>query len=290
MGVQISDDLKECIVHWYYQDDMTMEEIWDLAHCSLGLIIYKVISNYWEFGQVRIPFTRRMGRPSTLSDGDLIFLKAILEANPGLYLDEMQEKLATVRDVHASIATISRTLEHIQLPKKTVTKAAMEQDNDVHMAWETMMAEYQDPDLFVALDESAVDNRTGQRLDGWAPVGQQCVRRMSFLRGVPLLYLVEGWAISRLIITQAFSGKVAPADFPNLTSGRGPNFEGSKHKFVTLRLVGCFHPQKQPSFTKPYKLKMASGNYLLAFRSGNVWKRSIPGAGVFITRAQRRCI
>ena len=182
MGVRISDDLKERIVHWYYQDDMTMEEIRDLAHCSLGLIS-KVINNYREFGQVRVPFTQWMGRPSTLTDGDLTFLKAILEANPGLYLDEMQEKLAAVRDVHASIATISRTLEHIRMSKKTVTKAAMERDNDVRMAWETMMAEYQDPDLFVALDESAVDNRTVQRLDGWAPVGQQCVRRMSFLRG-----------------------------------------------------------------------------------------------------------
>ena len=60
MGVRISDDLKEHIFHWYYQDDMTMEEIRDLAHCSLGLIS-KVINNYREFGQVRVPFTQRMG-------------------------------------------------------------------------------------------------------------------------------------------------------------------------------------------------------------------------------------
>ncbi|KIM37137.1 hypothetical protein M413DRAFT_448657 [Hebeloma cylindrosporum] len=43
---------------------MTMEEIRDLAHCSLGLIS-KIINNYREFGQVRVPFTQRMGRPST---------------------------------------------------------------------------------------------------------------------------------------------------------------------------------------------------------------------------------
>jgi len=46
------------------------------------------------------------------------------------------------------------------------------------------MAQYTDPDLFVALDESAVDDKTGQRGFGWSTVGTQCVRRMSFLRGV----------------------------------------------------------------------------------------------------------
>ncbi|KIM42230.1 hypothetical protein M413DRAFT_10428 [Hebeloma cylindrosporum] len=167
MGVRISDDLKERIIHWYYQDEMTMEEIRDLAHCSLGLI-YKVISNYREFGQVRNPFTRRMGRPSTLTEGDLIFLKAILEANPGLYLDEMQEKLAA---------------------------AAMEWDNDVHMAWEIMMAEYQDPDLFVALDESAVDNRTGQRHEGWAPVGQQCAGQLNPYPGKRSVVILDNCSI-----------------------------------------------------------------------------------------------
>ena len=38
MDVRVSDDIKERIVHWYYQDDMTMEEIRDLAHCSFELI------------------------------------------------------------------------------------------------------------------------------------------------------------------------------------------------------------------------------------------------------------
>ena len=46
------------------------------------------------------------------------------------------------------------------------------------------MAEYTDPDVFIALDESAVDSKTMQRTHGWSPVGIQCVRRMSFLRGV----------------------------------------------------------------------------------------------------------
>ncbi len=56
MPVRISDDLKERIITWYYTDNKTMEEIRDLARCSIGLIS-NVIRNYREYGEVRNPFT-----------------------------------------------------------------------------------------------------------------------------------------------------------------------------------------------------------------------------------------
>lgn len=43
------------------------------------------------------------------------------------------------------------------------------------------MAEYLDPDVFITLDESAVDDKTGQHRYGWSPAGQPCVWRMTFL-------------------------------------------------------------------------------------------------------------
>ena len=46
----------------------------------------------------------------------------------------MQEKPAAVHDVHASIAIMSCTLEHVWLSKKTIMKAVMEQNNNVHIA------------------------------------------------------------------------------------------------------------------------------------------------------------
>ena len=52
------------------------------------------------------------------------------------------------------------------------------------------MAEYTDLDLFVALDESAVNDKTGQQQFGWSSVGTQCVCRMSFLCGVCYLILL----------------------------------------------------------------------------------------------------
>lgn len=46
------------------------------------------------------------------------------------------------------------------------------------------MADYTDPEVFVALDESAVDGHTGQRRYGRSWIGNPCIRRMSFLRGI----------------------------------------------------------------------------------------------------------
>jgi len=86
-----------------------MVEIQDPSRCSIGLV-YKVICNYRDFGQVRNPFNGRGGRPCTLTDQDISFLNALLKANPSLYLDEMQQKLFTIRGVHISIPTISWAL------------------------------------------------------------------------------------------------------------------------------------------------------------------------------------
>ena len=74
------------------------------------------------------------------------------------------------------------------------------------------MAEYLDPDMFVALDESAVDDRTGQRQYGWSPAGQPCVRCMTFLRGtrysILLALMTDG-----IIALDIFEGSVMKERF-----------------------------------------------------------------------------
>ena len=89
-----------------------------------------------------------------------------------------------ILEVDVSISTVSRALWHLNLTKKVVTKASAERDEELRLLWEVEMAQYNDPDLFVVLDESAVDNKTGQRAMGWSEINTRCVRRMTFLRGV----------------------------------------------------------------------------------------------------------
>lgn len=211
MTAAISDDLKQRIVKWYLEDKMTMQDISTTATCSIGLVS-KVLRNYRQYGQVNDPYSRRTGRPSYLNADDLHFLETLITANPSLYLDEIQHKLAAVRNVHISIATVCRALATLDLTRKHVTKAAAERDEQLRTMWEVMMAEYLDPDVFVALDESAVDGKTGQRQYGRSPSGQPCVRRMSFLRGVRYSIL-PALTTEGIIALDIFEGSVTKEIF-----------------------------------------------------------------------------
>ncbi|TFK62729.1 hypothetical protein BDN72DRAFT_735468, partial [Pluteus cervinus] len=96
MTNQVSEDLKNRIVHWYIEEGRTYRQIRDLSGCSLGLIS-KTLRNHYAFGVVNNPFSRRSGRPSMVTDDDIRYIISILKANPVLYLDEIQTRLAAVR-------------------------------------------------------------------------------------------------------------------------------------------------------------------------------------------------
>ena len=46
------------------------------------------------------------------------------------------------------------------------------------------MVQYTNPNVFVFLDESAVDGQTGQRANGWSPPNTLAIERSVFFRGV----------------------------------------------------------------------------------------------------------
>src|SRR6202034_1106877 len=115
------------------------------------------------------------GRHRSLTTADLNYLSSILDANPCLYLDELQSRLATDRDINVSISTIFRAVRSLALSRKRVSKAALERNELLCATWQ---AEYGDipADYFVWLDESSVDDHTNQHADGWAVSGRACVR------------------------------------------------------------------------------------------------------------------
>ena len=70
-------------------------------------------------------FHQPRGRKRLLDRDDLNYLEAILCAEPGLFLDELQDKLRTVRDIEVSIATLSRTLSRLAITHKLVKRAML---------------------------------------------------------------------------------------------------------------------------------------------------------------------
>jgi transposase len=95
MPAAISNDLKERIVKWYNVDGLTMKDISTTAECSIRLVS-NVLCNHRQYGEVNNLYSRRTGHPSYLSKENLTYLTSITMANPSIFLDEMQHKLAAV--------------------------------------------------------------------------------------------------------------------------------------------------------------------------------------------------
>ncbi|KIJ61115.1 hypothetical protein HYDPIDRAFT_64910, partial [Hydnomerulius pinastri MD-312] len=72
---------------------------------------------------------------------DITYLSSLLDANPSLYLDELQERLLEARQVDVSIATICRALRSLALTRKHVATSAAQRDELLHAIWQ---AEYGD--------------------------------------------------------------------------------------------------------------------------------------------------
>lgn len=70
------------------------------------------------------------------------------------------------------------------LTQKALSRVADERNEDVRLLWELDMAQYTDPEMFVFLDESAVDGHAARRASGWSASGTPAVKRSMFTRGV----------------------------------------------------------------------------------------------------------
>ena len=174
-------DLKERVVYSYLQGE-TMRTVAETFKVSLGFV-HRVVDLYRRYGQVTDPdVTPHRGR-CILTAADEEYICSLIRAQPSIYLDEIQQELESTCGVFVSIATISRTLARMQISKKSLSRSAAECNEELWTLWEIEVAQLDDPDLFVFLDESAVDNKTVQRSQGWSAVGGHSVSRCTFLRG-----------------------------------------------------------------------------------------------------------
>ena len=92
-----------------------------------------------------------------IQDGDIKYISSLLTANPVLYLDELQPQLATVWNLILLITKICYLLTHHQLTWNHLQKVAIEQNEKLWGLWEADVAQYTDPEVFIALDESTVE-------------------------------------------------------------------------------------------------------------------------------------
>ena len=94
MPPPLSNDIKKRIVE-LRAEGHTLCTISDQLKVSVGCV-HNTISIYNEYDKYSDPSCRRTGRPPILDDDDAVYLKAFLEANPSMYLDEIKSKLEKV--------------------------------------------------------------------------------------------------------------------------------------------------------------------------------------------------
>lgn len=188
-----------------------MRQISETLQVSQGLVL-KVVAIHRTYGMVTDPTKQRTGRPREIDNDAAQYLEELLAANPNMYLDELQQRLEAVLNLNVSIATISRTLHRLAITRKRVSKAAAERDEDLRLLWRLDIAQYEDPEMFVFLDESAVDNHTVARTHGWSAEGLPCVKRGTFLRGTRFSIL-PALSLGGILALEIFEGSVTKERF-----------------------------------------------------------------------------
>ncbi|KAG0691468.1 hypothetical protein DFH29DRAFT_785627, partial [Suillus ampliporus] len=92
MAPHLSPQLRERIMAWQYKHGKSAQEITELADCS-EWTIYDILQLHRNFGQTSNLFAHRNAQPCSLELDDIHYIYSILEANPGLYIDEIQQQL-----------------------------------------------------------------------------------------------------------------------------------------------------------------------------------------------------
>ena len=175
----------------------------------------------------------------------------------------MQDFLYDTFDIEVSLRTITRTLEREKWSKKACTNCAAECSEPLCAAWQGIQPLFSS-DQLVFLDESASNERTGDRRKGWSPVGLICERLRPFKHSerwsiLPVLseegymdYLIHQGAINSELFIEFVREKV----LPHCTPYPGPRSvivldNASIHKSIQLQEL-CEEQGVLLKFLPPY--------------------------------------
>jgi transposase len=140
----------------------------------------RVCLEYW--GVPYPPPCVRLGRPATLRQCHLDGLKQYLAGRPHAYLEEIRDWLYDEYDIKTTIWTAYRALEKLKYSRKIATKRATEQSEPLRRLYAAHIAQNYTAEQVVAMDESACNERTGDRKYGWGPVNTPVELVYSFKR------------------------------------------------------------------------------------------------------------
>ena len=96
------------------------------------------------------------------------------------------------------------------------------------------MAQYTDPELFIFLDESVVDQSTAEHMYGCSTIGTRCVRRASFVQGIRHSVL-PALSCDGIIAMDIFAGSVTKERFLEFTLSPVDSGKENKDSQISMR-------------------------------------------------------
>ncbi|KAF5317766.1 hypothetical protein D9619_012502 [Psilocybe cf. subviscida] len=179
----VSPDLKARIPVLKHAHGYTVQEIVSILGVQKTLV-YETLKSFSLHGVASRPAVRSGGRTRFLHHDDINFVKSVLEQDPTLYLDELQDQLLARRGVSVSIPTLLRAIRRIHFSRKSLSIRALER-NDLNRSiyMNTFASLVSDPWMVMFVDEAARNKKSSARRKGWSLKGRRCVQRQCFVRG-----------------------------------------------------------------------------------------------------------
>ncbi|THU95385.1 hypothetical protein K435DRAFT_666464, partial [Dendrothele bispora CBS 962.96] len=144
-------------------------------------VVQRVLGTWKEIDDVCRERKGR-GRRRVLSTHNMQFLIAIVDRNPDIYLDEIQDEIWTQHGVDVSIKTIHNSLKRLGYSSKKLTRQAAERQQERRDRFFLEIGGIP-PEYLVCGDESAVNLLTTYRLNGWSVKGVRAWKIAKFIRG-----------------------------------------------------------------------------------------------------------
>ncbi|EUC54457.1 DDE family endonuclease [Rhizoctonia solani AG-3 Rhs1AP] len=192
----------------------------------------------WRATDSQIRFLTGCSR--ILSTEDKNFILSLLQARPSLYLDELQAALYTHRAVNVSLSTISRALVAAAYSRKSISREALERNEALRAAWQAQWGFY-DASAYLWIDECGINDHSGQRLFGYAPIGHHCVERSFFNHGVKYSTL-PALAVEGILAASIFEGAITKEQIAPLLNPFSP--EGVSHCILVCDNCAIHHDEE----------------------------------------------
>ncbi|KAF7335978.1 DDE family endonuclease [Mycena sanguinolenta] len=159
-----SRDLKRRVIHMSQKLHLSSAEI--VIMLDMPLRVVQRVRQVWnEIGEA------------------VDMMLGMLDHSPDLYLDEIQEQIASVHGIEISLSTITRTLKRLGMTSKKLSRTAAERCEDSRREFVLEVGKYP-PEYLVTADEAAVNILTTYRNNGWSYRGLRAPKKCNFVRGI----------------------------------------------------------------------------------------------------------